>query len=312
MFCTKCAAQILDGDRFCPYCGAPQKIRNGQDLNDELAKKTAATVDVTPEDNLPPEQREYIGQHKKYGDELQETYSGYYGSMEENKRKKASGCFVRGLLIALITVLLVIILLSGILLIRGKNPIEYTAELFRSITSSQDIPDQNDDSQILITSASDTVSATDAPTTTTTTSATTTTTTTVKTTRSTTTTTKRTTTTTKPTTTAAPVGQLIRDTSVGKWTADISALNITVIGSKIKTINITIDKNGNANVSFKVGFVTVKTTGSFTVQDDGRTDLIIKVPYTDDIINVVGYSKVVNNNQIVFRCSQGDITLNRK
>ncbi len=296
---------MMEGDLFCPHCGAPQKIRNGAKIDEDIIRKTASTVDLTPDDDyIPPEEREFIGQHRKYDSELEETYSGYYESVEETKRKKRSGCFLRFLLIALFSVLIITVLLCGILLIRGENPIDYAKSIWKSIISVSETD----------VSVTDTSSSTDifTTTTTTTTSETTTTTTTMFTTKKTTTTTKKTTTTTKPTTTAPAIGKLVRETSVGSWKADISALNISVIGSKVKTINIKIDKNGNADVNFKVGFVTVKTTGSFTVKDDGRTDLIIKVPYSSDTITVVGYSKVVNNNQIVFRCSEGDITLNRK
>lgn len=307
MFCTKCSAEMLDGDLFCPRCGAPQKIRNGTKIDSDVIKKTAATVDVTPEDDIPYEEREYIGQHKR-GSDIEQTYSGYYESVENTKKKKASSCFLKAVLIGFFAVIIIIVLLCGISLINGENPIDYAKDIFYSVTEYFDKTVSESDivSPTVLTSASD--ATTDSTTMTTTTSATTM----FSTTKNTTTTTKRTTTTTKPTTTTTPVGQLVRDTSVGKWTANISALNLSVLGSKIKTINITIDKNGNANVNFKVGFVTVKTTGSFTVADDGRTDLTIKVPYSSDVINVVGYSKVVTNDQIVFRCSEGDITLNRK
>lgn len=304
---------MIEGDLFCPHCGAPQKIRNGASMNEDVIRKTASTVDITPDDELPMEDREYIGQHRKYSSELEDTYSGYYESVEDTKRKKRSGCFVRFILILLIAILIITVLLCGILLIRGENPIEYAKNIWDSITSVS----ESDTANITVTSATDFVSDAGTSTSATTTETTTTETTmfTTKkttTTRKTTTTTKKTTTTAKPTTTASAVGKLVRETSVGSWKADISALNISVIGSKVKTINIKIDKNGNADVNFKVGFVTVKTSGSFTVEDDGRTDLTIKVPYSSDTIKVVGYSKVVNNNQIVFRCSEGDITLNRK
>lgn len=312
MFCTKCSAEMLEGDIFCPRCGAPQKIRNGSGINEDTIRKTASTVDVIPDcEEVSPENREYIGQHRKYGDELKETYSGYYESVENTKKKKASGCFIRVLLVAFFALLIIVVLLCGILLIRGENPIDHAKQLWLSITSSSDLSGTASESITItdLTSSSDHAGSTSSVTTTTTTTVTTTT---MFTTKKPTTTTRKTTTTTKPTTTTTPVGKLVRETSVGNWTADISALNISVAGSKVKTINISIDKNGNANVSFKLGFITVKTSGSFTVQNDGRTDLTIKVPYSSDIIQVVGYSKVENNNRIIFRCSEGDITLNRK
>lgn len=309
MFCTKCSAEMLDGDLFCPRCGAPQKIRNGTKVDSDVIKKTAATVDVTPEDDIPYEEREYIGQHKRVSN-IEQDYSGYYESVEDTKSKKKYGCFLRFLLISFFAVIIIVFLLCGLLLMRGENPVEYAKEIFYSVTEYFDKAASESDvvSPTILTSASD-AETTDSTTVITTTTSTTTM---ISTTKSTTTTTKKTTTTTKPTTTTSPVGQLVRDTSVGKWTANISALNLSVLGSKIKTINITIDENGKADVNFKVGFVTVKTTGSFTVADDGKTDLTIKVPYSSDTINVVGYSKVVSNDQIVFRCSEGDITLNRK
>lgn len=317
MFCTKCSAEMREGDIFCPKCGAPQKIRDSSVLDEDLIRKTAASVDVTPEnDEVPPEEREFIGQHRKNSSEIEQEYSMYYDSMEKTKRKKVGGCFLRFVLIIFFAVLIIAILLSGVLLIRGENPIEYGKSFISSIIS-----DKNDDvseSDIVTESDIEYVTLTDTTAEITSTSTTTTTTTssntmftTKKTTSTTKKTTKKTTTTTKPTT-KNPLGQQIRDTSVGKWKADVSALGLKVAGSKIKTINISIDKNGKADVDFKLGIIKVKTSGSFTVEDDGRTDLTIKVPMSSDVINVVGYSKVVNKDQIVFLCSEGEITLNRK
>ncbi len=312
MFCTKCSAEMLDGDRFCPRCGAPQKIRDGAGIDEEIIRKTAATVDITPDETA--EASEYIGQHRSSSG-YEQTYSGYYESMEETERKRKSGCFLRFVLASFFAVLVIVFLFCGVLLIKGENPVEYAKNVFNSIVniSDTDLMSQSDaisetdvssgniilsDPSILSTTTSTTMFTTKNSTTTTTTTATT--------------TTKKTTTTTKPTTGTTSVGQQVKETSVGKWTADISALNIQIMGSKIKSINISIDSKGNANVDFKLGFVKVKTTGSFTVENNGKTELKIKVPYSGENITVVGYSKVVNKNQIVFRCSEGDITLNRK
>lgn len=293
---------MLDSDIFCPRCGAPRKIKNVSELDDDMHKMAATTVDVTPED-----EPEYIGQHNGSNDRQQ--YSMYYDSLEKTKKKKAGSCFLHFLLTVLIAVVIIAILFCGAMLLKGEDPIDYAQDLIGSIklfeisTSDTDIVSVTD-----ITSESDVIVTT----TTTTTSTTFLTTMRTTATTTTTTTTKKTTTTTRATTTTRPVGQQVRDTSVGSWKADISSLGLSILGSKIKTINIDIDKDGNAKVNFKVGFVTVKTTGSFTVKDDGKTNLLIKVPYSDETVEVVGYSKVVSNNQIVFRCSEGDITLNRK
>lgn len=307
MFCTKCSAEMLDGDRFCPRCGAPQKIRSGEGIDEEIIKKTAASVDITPDEP------EYIGQHGK-GADIEQTYSGYYESIEETEKKKKSGCFLKFMITAFLSIAILAVLYCGVMLIRGEDPIEYAKNILASVIVTDEPVSGGD-----MLSESDVLSDTDNqsgmilsdPTTTTTTTSTTMFTT-KNSTTSTTTTTKKTTTTTKTTKPTTSVGQQVKDTSVGNWTADISALNIQVMGSKIKTINISIDSKGNANVDFKLGFVKVKTTGSFTVENNGKTELKIKVPYSGENITVVGYSKVVNKNQIVFRCSQGDITLNRK
>ncbi len=310
MFCTKCSAEIYDGDHFCPRCGAPQKIRSGSAIDEELIKKTASTVDVTPDN--PADDNGYIGDHRNNSQHYEQTYSTYYESMERSKRKKKSSCFLKFILTIFFAFLIISVLFCGFLLIRGKNPIDYAKNIFSFAFISKGTVSESDNiSESDVLSESDNTSLNDIllsdPSILSTTNSTT-----MFTTKKTTTSTTTTTTTTKPTTSTTSVGQLVRDTSVGKWTADISALNIEVIGSKVKTINLTIDANGNANVNFKVTFVTVKTTGSFTVENDGKTNLIIKVPYTGEKIRVAGYSKVVNKNQIIFRCSEGDITLNRK
>ncbi len=308
MFCTKCSAEMLDGDRFCPRCGAPQKMRSGEGIDEEIIKKAAASVDITSDEP------EYIGQHGRSSD-IEQTYSGYYESMEETRNKKKSGCFLKFMLVSFLSLAAISVLYCGVMLIRGEDPIEYAKNILAAVIltdeSESDLLSDSDelsdtdsqsgiilyDPSILSTTTSTTMFTTKNSTTNTT---------------STTTTTKKTTTTTKPTKPTTSVGQQVKETSVGKWTADISALNIQVVGSKIKTINISIDSKGNANVDFKLGFVKVKTTGSFTVEDNGKTELKIKVPYSGENITVVGYSKVVNSNQIIFRCSEGDITLNRK
>lgn len=278
MFCTKCAAQVLDTDLFCPKCGQPIKHH---------APDSAPQVDIN---DIPPRQP---------ADE--QIYTGYYSSVDEGKRSNV----LRVLLFILLGLAVIFAVYSGVMMLNDKDPIDELGSIFtRDHTSDSDYELSASDDE----SASEIITATDATTDAepvfepeTTTSSSTTASTTASTTRPTTTTTKPTTT----ATTASPEADKIRQTAVGSWKADISAIGIKVAGMQIKNITLDIDKSGNAKVGYKVGIIKGSTTGSFEVSGNGKTLLTIKVPVTGENVYMAGMSKVVDNNTIIFTLQNG-------
>ena len=279
MFCTKCAAQVLDTDLFCPKCGQPIK-HHTQDAEPQVDINDIHANVQTDE----------------------QVYSAFYESVDEGKRSNA----LRVLLFVLLGLAVLFAVYCGVMVLNEKNPITAIGGIFAHSTVS--------DSDEVV-SASQFVSASDVTTTsetTTTTTETTTQTTTQSTTAS---TTKPTTATTKPTTaatTASPVADEIRQTAVGSWKADISAIGLKVAGIQIKNITLDIDKKGNANVGYKLGIIKGSTTGSFEVSGNGKTLLTIKVPVTGENVYMAGMSKVIDKNTILFTMQNGQtVTLQR-
>ncbi|MDR1003016.1 MAG: zinc ribbon domain-containing protein [Oscillospiraceae bacterium] len=280
MFCPICKAEIYDDDDYCPQCG-----------------NSIMTDDI-------------------YGYDSYDDYDYY--SEEEELYPSTKPPRRIGPLAAVFAAVFVVFIGSAIAVVASITGGGDDAQsAFAPLVTSDSGGKQNDSTAqegdktpIVITVDDEESEPATEPTTEETTA---------KTSRKTTTTTTTATTTTTTTTATATTtskgvseGEKLRKAAVGTWSADISSLGVNISGIKIKTLTITIDKNGSAVVKFKIGFISSSTTGSFTIDDNGNTSLKVKIPITGENTTINGKSRLDGNNKIIFTVGGSDVIMVRQ